>query len=178
MIRRLILAPLLRRIALDRPARDIDSGGNEYMYRIYLGVIDGTRIYLHWFAGVDGERHLHSHPFDGLSIILCGAYREEILDTYRYELLRLTEQDPGRSYSTKTRRWWNRIPAGRFHRIADAKHGTWTLFLAGPSHGGGWHFVEEREEGPLKYTKAPSAAEMWFETAPTLRELLAARAVK
>ena len=175
MLRRLILSRLLHRYALNLPARAIDSNGREYLYRMFLGERDGAKLYLHWFAGVDGERHLHSHPFEGRSVVLCGAYREEVIDQYRYELLRLTEQDTGLAYSITTRRWWNRIPANRFHRIIDAQEGTWTLFLAGKPHGRGWKFVEERERLPLKYTNAESSADRWWEKAPTLRELLAHR---
>lgn len=167
-----MLHKLLLKISMDRPARHIDSGGREYMYRIFLSEHRGTRYYLHWFAGIDGERHAHNHPFEGLSIVLCGAYREEILDPRRHEMLRLTGQDTARAYSIVTRRWWNRIPAERYHRIVDAKVGTWTLFLAGPPHGNGWGFLDERESGSLKFTPAESSAARWWETAPTLRQLL------
>lgn len=166
---------LLLRLCLDRPARHIDSGGREYMYRIFVGERQGTRCYLHWFAGIDGERHTHNHPFDALSIVLCGAYREEVLDQYRHELCRLTSGSTDMAYRIVTRRLWNRIPADRYHRIVDAKEGTWTLFFAGKPHGRGWFFAQERGAGPLRFTRAESADARWWESAPTLRELLEAR---
>lgn len=176
MIRRLILAPILRRIALDRPAKHIDSGGREYLYRVFLAERNGRRYYLHWFAGVDGERHAHSHPFNGLSIILSGAYREEILDPHMHTLRHLCDQDTQTAYSMRTRRLWNRIPAGddRYHRIVDAKAGTWTLFIA-DGHCCPWYFAEESPSGRLVFRVAPSSAGRWWESAPTLRQLLEAR---
>ena len=178
MIRRLILAPLLYRLALDRPARHIDSAGNEYLYRIFLAERDGTRYYLHWFAGIDADRHTHSHPFDGLSIILCGAYREEITDILRHELYRLTNRDVELATTVHTRRLWNRIPVDRYHRIVDAKRSTWTLFVAGP-HRAPWFFARTNAETTrLEFTAAESADARWWESAPTLRELLAKKSAR
>ena len=176
MIRRLLIAPLLYRLSLDRPARHIDSAGSEYLYRVFLAERAGTRYYLHWFAGVDADRHTHSHPFDGLSIVLCGAYREEITDTLRHELYRLTDRDVGLATTVHTRRLWNRIPTTRYHRIIDAQRDTWTLFVAGPNRGR-WFFVRESwaDDGRLEFIEAQSADPRWWETAPTLRQLLEAR---
>ena len=173
MIRRLLIAPLLYRLSLGRPARHIDSAGSEYLYRIFLAERNGTRYYLHFFAGVDADRHTHSHPFDGLSIILCGAYREEITDVFRHELCRLIGRDVEEATTVRTRRLWNRIPNDRYHRIIDAKRHTWTLFIAGP-HRGRWFFARESwaDGGRLEFAAAESADPRWWETAPTLRQLL------
>lgn len=174
MIRRLLMAPILRRIALDRPARRVDSGGREYLYRIFLAERNGRRYYLHWFAGIDGDRHTHSHPFNGLSIVLCGGYREELLDQSRHRLLHATGQDTGFAYTIKTRRLWNRIRTTTFHRIADALKDTWTLFVA-DQHCCPWYFAEEDFGGRLVFHGGESGGARWWEKAPTLRQLLEAK---
>ena len=171
-MRRLILSKMLFKIALDRPAWHIDSDGDKYLYRIFMGEHGDVKCYLHWFVGVDNAGHVHNHPFDGLSIILCGAYKEVMLDPHRYELLRILGKDVEPAYSVATRRFWNRVDPDRYHRISDVKEGTWTLFFAGKSNGKGWYFVEEREVGPLKYTRAPKSGDEWWKTAHTLRQLL------
>ena len=94
-----MLHKLLLKISLNRPARHIDSGGRLYMYRIFLAERNGYRVYLHWFAGVDGERHVHNHPFSALSIVLRGAYREEILKPVEFEMLRIAGNEPALALS-------------------------------------------------------------------------------
>ena len=181
MIRRLLIAPLLKRFAANRPARAIDSGGREYMYRIFLAEHRGTRYYLHWFVGVDGERHTHNHPFPGYSIILSGGYREEVLDVYKHELLRAIGQDAQLAYSMHTHRLFNRVPTTKYHRVADALAGTWTLFIAGPDvhtreADRGFSFARvSSETDRLQITWAKSSSARWWESAPTLRELLESR---
>lgn len=77
------------------------------------------RVRLHHFVGPDDAGH-HNHPFKwALSIVLRGAYTEEVL------------QADGR-VTLHLRRWLNWIPAAKYHRIVDLHGDVWTLFLTGP----------------------------------------------
>lgn len=114
--------PYLRRWALRRQARD---GTNE------------RRIYLHNFLTPDGDGH-HNHPWAwSFSLVLWGSYTEEYFDTPGGQ--RIIQPAP----RTRTVRWFNWLPPGRYHRIV-ALHpragSVWTLFFCGPLTGKGWGF--------------------------------------
>ena len=94
----------------------------------------------------DSERHLHNHPWNrGLSIVLSGNYIEEVVS----DICPLANASGCVTYK-RLIRWFNRIDGNRFHRIHDAKPGTWTLFVHGarsvlPSGKlKGWGFLESR----------------------------------
>lgn len=86
------------------------------------------RIYLHQFLTGDGDGH-HNHPWRwSLSIVLWGSYTEEYFD------LPEGAGEP-RSIHTRRVRWFNLIPARRYHRIIELHPGSgrvWTLFFSGP----------------------------------------------
>ena len=90
----------------------------------------GWRVYLHRFWANDLE--LHDHPWRwSFSLILWGSYTERYADLVDGELTEIR---------TRRVRWFNWIPATRFHQITEL-HGTvWTLFLSGPLHGKSWGF--------------------------------------
>lgn len=123
------VARALHRFCAGRPCRVIPSGGAPYMIRVYLGHWRGWRLYLHRFLTPDGERWLHDHPFSGLGVVLSGGYVEEVLPALG--------ADP-RGF---LRRWFNWIPARKFHRISSVQPDTWTLFLHGP-HRKQWGFLQ------------------------------------
>lgn len=130
----------LHRYCTGRPCRVIDSDGGPYMVRVYVGHWRGWRMYLHRYDAADGERWLHDHPFSGLSLILSGGYVEEVLSHLGAE---------SRGWR---RRWFNWIPARKFHRISSVLPGTWTLFVHGP-HRHRWGFLDrvETEDGSLAW---------------------------
>jgi len=52
-----------------------------YLQRYFAGTFrDGSDLWLHRFLSADGDRHLHSHPFEFESIILHGGYTEEFIE--------------------------------------------------------------------------------------------------
>ncbi len=152
-----MIAKILQLIAANRPARAIDSDGQPYLRRVYLAHWGGWRLYLHKYAGADGDRWLHDHPFSALSLILSGGYDEEILTEWSW---------PGARTRYRTRRWINWIPANRFHRIAHVRPDTWTLFLHAP-HRKGWGFLHTLSEsdGVLycnPFDQSDSAGAHWW----------------
>lgn len=128
------VARALHRFCAGRPCRVIPSGGAPYMIRVYLGHWRGWRLYLHRFVTSDGERWVHDHPFDGFAVVLTGGYIEEVLPALGAE---------PRGYQ---RRWFNRIPRAKFHRVSSVLSDTWTLFLHGP-HRKHWGFLEPIDLG-------------------------------
>lgn len=132
-----MIAKILQRIAANRPARAIDSDGQPYLRRVYLAHWGGWRLYLHKYAGADGDRWLHDHPFSALSLILSGGYTEERALQFDF---------PGMMIESRPRRWINWIPAQCFHRIAHVRPDTWTLFIHAP-HRKGWGFLDLLPDG-------------------------------
>lgn len=58
----------LKRFYLTRPNKDNDLAS--FLRKL------GLKVYLHEFYDSDNDRHLHSHPWPFMSIILDGAYEE------------------------------------------------------------------------------------------------------
>ena len=135
MIRRLLF-----KLSGRLPCRLIDIEGRPYLERYYLGRVRGVTFYLHRFVQGDGDRNVHDHPWDwSLGWVLAGGYDEE----------RLTGFDPGSGWQHKRRRvrWWRPNFIGRrtFHRIADPRPETWTLFIHGRKTKG-WGFLAQAHD--------------------------------
>lgn len=120
--------------------RHIPRAGEPYMdrYSVRAQKASGSnpwRVYLNHFLAPDEPGH-HDHPSRwSFSIVLWGSYTEEILERHPDRLG--MRGKPTAGVKTCRVRWFNWIPAGRYHRIS-ALHpgpgaiGTWTLFFAGP----------------------------------------------
>lgn len=128
---------MLERIAACLPLLKILVGGEDYLDRYYVagpkpstGFPPGMKlrlpwlpwtIYLHKFYRGDLDRALHNHPWNAVSLILVGGYREEYLDG---ETVRSRTLKPGQV---------NVIRTTRFHRVDLLGSGpTWTLVIHGP----------------------------------------------
>lgn len=128
-----MLRKWLFQLTANRPCRLINVAGKPYMERYYIGRLLGKTIYLHRFVNPDGERDVHDHPFDGHSVVLCGAYDEEVV----------TSLEPTRWHSETVRRaapCYHAIPGSFFHCIVACEPETWTLFWHGDRHKG-WGFL-------------------------------------
>lgn len=69
--------------SLDRePDLTIAPDGNPYLYRWFIvrstGDQLGGNVYFHMQVADDPERPLHDHPWDNMSVILSGSYRERL----------------------------------------------------------------------------------------------------
>lgn len=153
---------LLYRLTDRMPCRLIHSDGQPYLERYYVGRALGRTWYLHRYVGPDGERHVHNHPYnDSVSFILAGAYTEEVVTD-------LTADGP--LVEARLVRWFNRIKGSTFHRIAEVRPGTWTLFgydrrariaKGACSVAKGWGFLSGTVFQPM-----PSTSDDWWRTAP------------
>lgn len=110
-------------------------------------------FYVHHIAGPDPGKDLHDHPWAFVTIILRGGYTEHYArcpdgpnGAGRYVhpskieacyMAEIAERWPDTCTAGFVRRWrWlsvHRMPLGAAHRIVDARPGTWTLVLRGPT---------------------------------------------
>lgn len=79
--------------------------------RFYLFKLFGFGVFLHRIHGSDPENVWHSHPWDGLSLIL-GSYREHVYETDSWYLRRL----------------FNWVVADKHHRVQLHRGPIWTIF--------------------------------------------------
>lgn len=124
----------LMQITADMPCKTIEVNGKPYLSRYFAGKsVTGGQWWLHRFHSADGERHLHSHPWSGTSVILCGGYVEQV---------RMVDPE-----WTKTRYWHpgmvNRITPSTVHRIAEVMPDTWTLLYIEPGRLPTWRFIDD-----------------------------------
>jgi hypothetical protein len=92
----------------------------------------GWRVYLHNLRSHDTE--MHNHPYRwSFSIVLRGSYTETYFDHVEYkDALGQTWSLGHTPPSPRRVRWFNWIPASRYHQIAALHGDVWTLFIAGP----------------------------------------------
>lgn len=119
------------------PCRLIKSGDAPYLERYYVGKLLGVTFYLHRFAGADGDRHVHDHPWHRAAAwVLAGGYIEERLQHFDLRA------DGWVCRLRHVKRWRvNIIHGATFHRIVRIERETWTLFMHG-GRGKGWGFLE------------------------------------
>lgn len=93
-------------------------------------------VYLHRFEGDDGDRALHNHPWNSVSILLKG----ELTENYKYDLY------DNVVFHRRIKKW---LPYFRgrqsFHSMFLPTLSAWTLFMTG-RHTQEWGF-----EYPQKY---------------------------
>jgi len=116
-----------------RPVRFIEINNQRYLERYFLFKFLGITFYLHRFIGGDTSEKPHDHPFDAISIILTGCYKEEIC-----------RPDLERGYVSKAsiKKYFNFIPATGFHKITQAEKETWCLFIHGSRYKK-WGFIKK-----------------------------------
>ena len=167
---------LLFKLSARLPCRHIRVDGKPYLERYYLGQMFGATFYLHRFLSSDKEHHTHNHPWGwGRALVLRGGYDEEVATDLT------TSSADGYLSETRRVRWWNRVDGSHFHRIANAKPGTWTLFFHGPrakvdrghvTQLKGWGFLSRGDHCVTftPYAPGPSEGAGWWLTAPTGRD--------
>jgi len=113
------------------PMKTIQVNGEDYLERYFVGELNGTQEWLHRFLRADSERHLHSHPWDADSTILCGWYTEEVaLDFEQFE----TDWYEGEV---------NTITKDKIHRIVAVEPNTWTHMRVYPGREPHWYFIDD-----------------------------------
>lgn len=140
-------------ITATMPMKTIEVGGLPYLERYYIGTHpNGTQEWLHRFLRADSERHLHSHPWDADSTILCGSYFEE----------------SQRSHGNQFKVWYregmqNMISCDKMHRIVDVEPNTWTHMRVYAGREPVWYFIDDNG---VKTEMKTSPIDWWKDCKP------------
>lgn len=154
-------------LTANMPCKQINVDDAPYLQRFFAGTfanhIGETDLWFHRFLSGDGDEHLHWHPMNMRSSVLCGSYREEYLchgvkleriiypgDASRNFLINLcakAEQGyPLRKIPDRTRR----IGMHDIHRIAEVQPGTWSMLLVEPERVPVWGFINDSGEYEIR----------------------------
>jgi hypothetical protein len=138
-----------------------------YIQRYYAGTFrDGSDLWLHRFLSNDGDRHLHSHPFEFSSVMLCGGYTEEFLTRDGSKDHRVTLPNPDSKLPELLEEFLIQIKDKMFkpmsfsflslaggssqsvdvydwHRIAAINNDTWTAVIVKPQRLPKWFFKDD-----------------------------------
>lgn len=136
-----------------------------YMQRYFAGTFrDGVDLWLHRFLSSDGDRHLHSHPFEFNSVILNGGYKEEFLcddgkkvvrtwdaKGHINEILESILQDIKSPFNSRPdsfcflacARKYSTVGVFDWHRIAEVRPDTWSAVLVKKQRLPKWYFKSD-----------------------------------
>lgn len=101
-------------------------------------------VRIHHICRPDHDRHLHDHPWNARTIILCGWYRE-------IRLLKSGDNYPPIEVDyERTAGYTGRLLFGEYHRITEVSPGgVWTLFITWKKRGT-WGFLKEGKKVPWR----------------------------
>lgn len=160
-----------------------------YLQRYYAGTFrDGSDLWLHRFLSNDGDRHLHSHPFEFQTVMLCGGYTEEFLTRDGSKDYRVTLPNPDSRLPELLEEFLIQLKDKMFrpmsfsflslaggssqsvdvydwHRIAAINNDTWTAVIVKPQRLPKWFFKDD--DGDLSDMKS-SPRDWWknYKTRP------------
>jgi hypothetical protein len=163
---------ILMYMTQNMPMKQIDVNGQGYLQRYFAGTLDDSDIWLHRFLSCDGDRHLHNHPWRGISLVLHGGYTEEFRAGDEHQISERTRNATDMPFwviqslinldlhclNHYKRRIPGNIGAGveitpfTWHRIASVQPDTWTLMIVAKSRLPFWYFKDDA--GELEVMKA------------------------
>lgn len=114
----------------------IEVNGAPYLERYFAGLAeDGGQLWLHRFLRADSEHHLHTHPWTGTAMLLCGSYKEHL-------------RPPGTDGTLDRFRYFsvgdvNQIHPSTLHRIIEVQPNTWTILHIKPGRADSWKFIAD-----------------------------------
>jgi len=165
------------------PMKQIDVLGQPYLQRYFAGrLFDGLAdVWIHRFLSCDGDLHVHNHPWQGVSFVLNGGYRELYQDDH-FEIVERERSACGMSVEqlekvVNSQRNDFDVDSGQFihpmhwHRIASVQPDTWTLIIVGPDRLPKWWF--RNDSGELEEMTG-SAADWWKACKPRAETIGAA----
>lgn len=148
------------------------SGLKPYIHRYYAGTFkDGKDLWLHNFRSSDSELHLHCHPFEFETIMLCGNYTEEYRPGMGAEIItRYTSPCQWRALDASFERLLQKLQCNihdaaplsaimlgmaveyrtvnlyDWHRITHAAQDTWTAVIVDGPRLPAWHFMDDESK--------------------------------
>lgn len=117
--------------------KQIEVNGHPYLQRYFVGEDDRGQCWLHRFLRADSERHVHTHPWHGTSMILCGRYTEQLRPVGAPNT---GERDRIRYLSAGDT---NEIFPETMHRIIDVEPDTWTVLHIRAGRRDTWSFIAD-----------------------------------
>lgn len=144
----------LMRITERMPMKTIEVNERPYLERYFAGYTDdGGQWWYHRFLCADAERHLHTHPWTGTAVLLCGSYKEHL-------------RPPGTDGALDRFRYFsvghvNQIFPNTLHRIVEVQPNTWTMLHIKPGREPTWKFIAD--DGTETVMQA--SPENWHESA-------------
>lgn len=159
----------LMELTKEMPMKQIPINGEPYLQRYFAQELNHIDIWIHRFLSADGERHVHSHPFEFCTGVLLGGYKEEMLDihgekafherrqinTNQLDLIDFILGDCKPELFVQMRS----VDLYDWHRIAEVQPQTWTIMLVDKRRLKTWHFlgddgsVETRMSSPRDWYK-------------------------
>jgi len=122
--------------------------GQIYLERYYVNTdVMGCQHWLHRFVNADMDERPHSHPWEAISHILYGWYRELYLTPSG------TEMEVVRRTGSI-----NKIIPETIHRISDVMQNTWTYFVVQPERLDKWSFIDKEGNLQMEDSSKPD----WF----------------
>jgi hypothetical protein len=113
--------------------RTIFRNNRPYLNRFILFKCKWFGIYLHNILEADPDLHLHDHPWNFVTLILSGGYKEELAGGWQWNV----------AGSVAKRK------LGDYHRIAEVFGGTWSLIFIGRTQKD-WGFLVNGDHVPHK----------------------------
>lgn len=124
-----------------------------YLQRYFAQKLNHIDIWIHRFLSADGERHVHSHPFEFCTGVLLGGYDEEMLSpdgikkmhkrfpvkTHQLELIDFIIGDCNPEFFAQLRS----VDLYDWHRIAEVQPETWTVMMVDKRRLKTWHFMDD-----------------------------------
>ncbi len=131
---------LLMQLTKELPMKIILIDDEPYLERYYVGKdSEGKQLWLHRILRGDPERWMHTHPFNCISTILVGWYKE-----YRAIIVKdgaLSNQPIFiQTYKAGS---VNVIKESTLHRIVEAEPNTWSYLVVDPGRKSTWKFLGE-----------------------------------
>jgi|SRR3990167_704353 len=127
---------ILMAMTAQMPMKEIIINGEPYLQRYFVNESEnGGQWWMHRFMREDSERHLHTHPWTGTSIILCGQYTEQLRRKHDDPT-----QDCNRYFSAGH---VNRIFPYTLHRIVSVQPDTWTMLHIEQDRAKTWKFIAD-----------------------------------
>lgn len=156
----------------DMPCKQINIH-KPYLQRYYAGSLSETHdLWFHRFLSNDSERHVHSHPFEFRTTILCGGYSEEILlpNGHKSIVSRMPSNISMNDVSeycfiaTHNLNMKMQLPPGRnfdlyhWHRIVEVEPETWTMIIVDKRRLKTWNFMDDQGNIETVF----SSAQEWY----------------
>lgn len=163
---------ILMYLTANMPMKQIDVLGRPYLQRYFAGTADDSDIWVHRFLNCDGDRHLHNHPWRGISLVLHGGYTEDHRAGDEHAISQRTRTPTDmplwmiqslinndlKFVAHYKRRLPGSIGAGieitpfTWHRISSILPDTWTLMIVAKSRLPFWYFQDD--SGDLEVMQA------------------------